>query len=152
MSLAPDIKTEGRGLSALPSRARNQAECDAIQAAARRNPDRPSILRAVPVTKLEPTQDLIEARLAEEIAYAQRMLESLGDQLSADPIVLQRHHAALQNFDILGQLLGHLGKVLGARDKADAISRIGMQDLQGRLTRPATPIEPLGTMESFHRS
>jgi hypothetical protein len=145
MAAAPNMQTEARGLAALPSRARTQAECDAIQAEARRNPERPSILRAVPVPRLEPTEDVIDARLAEELAYAQRMLESLGDRLSNDPVVLQRHHTTLQGFDILGQMLGHLTKVIGAKDKSAAISRIGMQDLQCRLARPTEHITALGT-------
>jgi hypothetical protein len=145
MSAAPNFTTQGRGLAALPSRARSQAECDAIQSEARRNPERPSILREVPIVPLEPTEDLLEARLAEELAYAQRMLEALGDTLTGDPLVLQRHHTALQTFDILGQMLGHLAKVIGTSEKAAAIDRIGMQDLRGRLTRPPGMITPLGT-------
>jgi hypothetical protein len=145
MAAVPNVTSQARGLAALPSRARNQAECDAIQADARRNPDRPSILREVPLNQLEPTTSLIDARLAEEIAYAQRMLEALGDRLGSDSLVLQRHHAALQTFDILGQMLGHLAKVIGAQDKSAAVERIGMQDLKARLARPPGQITPLGT-------
>jgi hypothetical protein len=144
MSAVPNAQIQGRGLAALPSRARNQADCDAIQAEARRNPDRPSILRAAPIPRLEPTDDLIDARLAEELAYAQRLLESLGDLLTNDPILLQRHQTTLQGVDFLGQMLGHLAKVVGSKDKGMAISRIGMQDLQARLARPTERMSALG--------
>jgi hypothetical protein len=42
----------------------------------------------------------------------------------------------MQSFDIIGQLLGHLAKVMGADDKLEAIDRIGMQELRSRLKRP----------------
>jgi hypothetical protein len=135
----------GRGPGAHRLRASTQADCDAIQAEARRVDGRPSILRAVPVPRLEPTTDLIETRLAEEIAFTRRMLEALSDQLSSDPLLLQRHPHSLQSFDIIGQTLSHLATVIGASDKAAAISRIGMQDLKARLARPSGPITPLGT-------
>src|SRR5205085_9773168 len=110
------------------------------QAAARldRNPE--AILRSQVQAKapLIPTRDLVDARLAEEIEYAQRLLEAVGDRFVSDPVILQRHQTTMQSFDIIGQLLGHLAKVLGSDDKVEAIDRIGMQELRARLKRPAT--------------
>jgi hypothetical protein len=136
------------------ARAGNQAECDAIAAAARADRARPSILRegAAPPPPLEPTQDLTEERLAEEIDYARRLLEAIGDRLIADPIILNRHQTTLQSFDILGQLLGHLAKVAGSADKQEAINRIGMHELRARMNRPTAPIAATGTLGSFQRS
>jgi hypothetical protein len=137
----------------LSSRATTQAECDAIAAEARKSATRPSILREVPIqAPLEPTEDLIECRLAEEIEYARRLLEAVGDRFIADPIILNRHQTTMQSFDILAQLLGHLAKVAGAKDKREAINRIGMQELRARLTRPTAPVMATGTMGSLQRS
>jgi hypothetical protein len=139
----------------VPERATTQAECDAILAEARRNRARPTILREVvpPAPKpLQPTEDLLESRLAEEIDYARRMLEVVGDRFVSDSIVLQRHQTTMQSFDIIGQLLGHLVKVIGSQDKDEAINRIGMQELRARLLRPIAPITSTGTMSCFQRS
>ena len=136
-----------------PARAANQADCDAIIAAARRDPERPNIFRDVaPPKPLEPSEDIVELRLAEEIDYARRLLDAVSDRLIADPIILARHQTTLQSFDIVGQLLGHLAKVTGSKDKHEAINRIGMQELKARLTRPTAPITSTGTMGCFQRS
>jgi len=122
-------------------------------AAARQGKARPNILRSVtPPAPLEPTDVLQDERLSEEIDYARRLLEAVGDRLIADPIILNRHQTTLQSFDIIGQLLGHLAKVAGSRDKAEAIDRIGMQELRARMQRPKTGILSTGTMGSLQRS
>lgn len=145
---------EGWEGSEIPERASTQAECDAIQAAARRDGERRSILRSdfTPPPPLEPTDNLIESRLAEEIHYAQRLLDLVGDRFICDPLILQRHETTMQSFDIIGQLLGHLAKVIGARDKMEAIDRIGMQELRARLKRPTAGIVTTGTLGSLQRS
>ena len=119
-------------------RAVTQADCDAIQAAARRDRSNhlPLLHRVACIEPLEPTGDVIELRLAEEIDYAQRLLEAVGDRLVSDPLILERHETTLQSFDIIAQLLGHLSKVVGSSDKLEAIDRIGMQELRARLKRP----------------
>jgi hypothetical protein len=135
------------------ARASSQAECDAIVAAAKGNAARPSILRDfTPPPPLQPTDDLIETRLAEEIEYARRLLDAVSDRLIADPMILARHETTLQSFDIVGQLLGHLAKVTGSKDKAEAIDRIGMQELRARLMRPTAPIAATGTMCGLQRT
>jgi hypothetical protein len=77
----------------------------------------------------------LEVRLGEEIAFVQRLVEALGDELVADPAILHRHAQALQNIDLSSQILGHLSRVLGAPDRAVAVRDIGMEDLRARLTR-----------------
>lgn len=152
MGMAATMATDSNGWQNV-TRASSQAECDAIIAAARSDTKRPSILRDVtPPPPLEPTDDLIEARLAEEIEYARRLLDAISDRLITDPIILNRHQCTLQSFDIVGQLLGHLAKVTGSRDKEEAINRIGMQELRARLLRPTAPLAATGTMGSIQRS
>lgn len=140
MGLARVFKSDAkRGEDAqLPQRAMTQAECDAIQAAARqdRSNHLPMLREVERVAPLEPTSDIIESRLAEEIDYAQRLLEAVGDCFVSDPLILERHETTMQSFDIIGQLLGHLSKVVGSKDKLEAIDRIGMQELRSRLKRP----------------
>lgn len=140
MGLAQAINSEVDGCEEvqLPQRAMSQAECDAIQAAARQARDNslPLLREIERVRPLEPTDDIIESRLSQEIEYAQRLLEAVGDCFVSDPDILERHETTMQSFDIIGQLLGHLAKVVGAKDKKEAINRIGMQELRSRLKRP----------------
>jgi hypothetical protein len=147
MAHAMDADSGGWHSFDVPDRASTQAECDAIQAAARLEATEAIVVHPVAADDLpEPTSDLIEARLAEEIEYAQRLLEAVGDRFIADPLILQRHQSTMQSFDIIGQLLGHLAKVVGSNDKPAAIDRIGMQELRARLKRPAPQPLKSGTL------
>jgi hypothetical protein len=114
-----------------------QARCDAIQADYRAAGQRRSIRReAPPLPRCAiPTDDLLSLRLAEELDYARRMLDLMGDALTADSMVLMRHGVALQSVDIVGQILGHIATVVRSSDPAGAVEQIGMADLKGRLTR-----------------
>ena len=128
--------------------AESQARCDSIQAEFRveqqarpsSRPDpkpRASIRRdPPPVPKAQvPTDDLLRLRLAEELEYARRMIENLGDTLSADPHLVMRHMVALQSVDVAAQILGHIAKVIRSSDPEGAVDLIGMTELQGRLKR-----------------
>jgi len=124
-----------------------QSRCDAIQAQFRaeaqersstaRAPERRSIRRDPPPRPpaLIPTDDPLQLRLAEELEYARRMLDQMGDTLSADPMVVGRHMTSLQTVDIVGQILGHVANVTRSSDPNGAVERIGMCELKARLTR-----------------
>jgi hypothetical protein len=114
-----------------------QARVDAIQAEHRGGEARRSIRRDPPPipAALIPTDDELKVRLAEELEYARRMLESMGDALSNDGAVVMRHSVALQTIDIIGQLLGHVAAVTRSSDPIGAVERIGMSELKARLTR-----------------
>ena len=116
-----------------------QQRCDAIQADYRADPgSRPSIRLANPPAidpALIPTEDQLRLRLAEELEYARRLLNAMGDDLSADVGVVMRHMVALQSIDIVGQLLGHIAAVTRSSVPERAVDRIGMGDLKARLTR-----------------
>ena len=103
------------------------------------DPQRRSIRRDPPPRPpaLTPTSDQLLLRVAEEIEYARRMLDLMGDALSNDPIVIARHGVQLQSVDIIGQMLGHLATVVQSSDPAGAVERIGMAELKGRLKRHA---------------
>ena len=77
----------------------------------------------------------MQLRLAEELEYARRMLDQMGDTLSADPMVVGRHMTSLQTVDIVGQILGHVANVTRSSDPNGAVERIGMCELKARLTR-----------------
>jgi hypothetical protein len=137
------VVTKGPDYFGAPPHLRNiasqaQARCDAIQAEFRADPTpRPSIRREAPPipAALKPTDDLLSLRLAEELEYARRMLDAMGDQLCADMGVVMRHGMALQSVDIVGQMLGHIANVVRSSDPPGAVDRIGMCDLKARLTR-----------------
>jgi hypothetical protein len=117
---------------------RDQRRVDAIQAQARADP---AAGRAEPSPPAAEAQALegFEARLAEELTYVHRLLESLGDELVSEPIVIQRHARALQSIDLAGQILGHVAAIIVAEDQGAVVERIGMEDLRARLKR-----KPLG--------
>jgi hypothetical protein len=77
----------------------------------------------------------LDARMGEELAFVQRLIEALGDELVADPAILHRHSQALQNIDLASQIIGHLSRVMSAPERAAAVREIGMEDLRARLTR-----------------
>jgi hypothetical protein len=125
-----------------------QARCDAVQAAFRAEQQKPSTIRREPGSRpsirrdppplaaaLVPTDDLLKLRLAEELEYARRLLDLMGDELSADSGVLMRHAVPLQSVDIVGQIMGHIANVIRSSDPEGAVDRIGMAELKSRLQR-----------------
>jgi hypothetical protein len=125
-----------------------QERCDAVQAAYRAEQPEPSpfspkpeprksIRRDAPPlpTALVSTEDALKLRLAEELDYARRMIEAMGNALSSDHLLVVRHMVSLQSVDIAGQILGHIASVIRSSDPAAAVDRIGMSELKGRLQR-----------------
>ena len=80
-------------------------------------------------------RDALPQRLAEELAYVSRLLESLGDDLCSEPLVVMRHAEKLQNLDISAQILGHVAALLVSKQPEQAIDAIGMGSLRKRLQR-----------------
>lgn len=123
-----------------------QARCDSIQAEFRAQQDNaPSPKRSIRRENVPPLDaalvqcdDQLRLRLAEELDYARRMLDAMGDDLSADMGVVMRHAVALQSIDIVGQMLGHIAAVTRSSAPERAVERIGMCELKARLTRKST--------------
>ena len=117
--------------------ARAQANSVGEAWAAEPQPVRRSIRRAPPPPPpaLVPTDDQLRLRLAEELEFARRMLTAMGDKLAGDPGVVVRHGTTLQSIDIVGQTLGHIADVVRCSTPEDAVDRIGMSELKGRLQR-----------------
>ena len=116
----------------------SQARCDIIQAEFRAEPKaRRSIRRDPPPLPqaLVATDDPLRLRLAEELQYARRMIEVMGDELSSDGLIVARHMTALQSVDIVGQILGHIAAVVRSSDPNAAVELIGTGELKARLTR-----------------
>jgi len=101
-----------------------------------RKPLRRDPLPASPADQpLPATDDQLRLRLAEELEYARRMLDAMGEELASDGAVVMRHTAALQSVDIVGQMLGHVANVVRCSAPEDAVERIGMAELKARLKR-----------------
>jgi hypothetical protein len=114
-----------------------QQRCDVIQAAFRSDDAPASIFGDPPPRPAEipATDDVLKLRLAEELDYARRMLDRMGDELAADMAVVMRHSVALQSVDIVGQMLGHIANIVRSSDPEASVERIGMCDLKARLIR-----------------
>lgn len=78
---------------------------------------------------------VLQIRLAEELEYVSRMLDSLGDDLAGEPVIVTRHLAKLQSLDISKQILGHIAAILSAECAEDVVRTIGMESLRRRLQR-----------------
>ncbi len=122
---------------ATPTALDAQARCDAIQAEFHAEPERRSIRRdPPPVAPAQiPTDDVLKLRLAEEVEFARRMIDQMGETLSGDPIVVGRHMVSLQSVDVAGQILGHIANILRSSDPDGAVELVGMCDLKARLKR-----------------
>jgi hypothetical protein len=132
--IAVDIWRAGKPATA-PA---GQGRVDRIQAAVRAGAPAASGASPPAPPAEERWADQLDGRLAEELGLVRRLVETLGDELVADPAILHRHAQALQNIDLASQMLGHLIRVIGASDRTDAVLAIGMDDLRARLTRQAT--------------
>ncbi len=89
----------------------------------------------LPLSPPKVFRDILPQRLAEELAYVGRLLESLGDDLSAETLIVMRHAEKLQNLDIASQILGHVAALLIADQPERAIESISMGSLRKRLQR-----------------
>ena len=118
----------------------HQRRVDEIQAQLRaaNEPVRPTIFKPAP-PRPDPSADPLDHRIAEELETIRRHLDLLGGTLVAEPILLHRHGVQLQAIDRINQLLGHLARVIAAKQKDMAVDQVTLEDLRGRLKR-----KPLG--------
>lgn len=96
----------------------------------------PSKVAATPASSLkqlieqgEDVSSLIDKRLSEEIAYAGRLLETVGDTFAKDAVLCHRYPTQLQNLSITIQMLAEFSDVLSASNKLSAV--------ENRVTGPA---------------
>jgi hypothetical protein len=116
----------------------HQQAVDAAQAAIRADLEtgRRSLFKPPPPSPGR-SDSVLDQRIGEELELVVRQLELLGDVLVSDPILLQRHAQQLQSVDLIQQVLGHLARVVAARDKTMAVDRITLVELKARLKRMA---------------
>lgn len=108
---------------------RSQAGVDARQAAIRAG-----IVSAPEEPK--PRAPLQDSRIAEELAEVRCALDMVGEALSDDVTILERHGGSLLRLDLACQVLAELSALLAAKDRAAALAAINMHDLRARLSRP----------------
>ena len=125
----------GKALPPESSSFRDQRRVDAFQAEARTAPIPPAPAPASDPALTEESRLNLRARLADELAYVRRLLDSMGDELVSEPVVVTHHSQALQNIDLASQILAHLSNVLIDTNPVAAVERIGMEDLRARLKR-----------------
>lgn len=113
---------------------RSQAGVDARQAAVRNGvlplAGEDNAVRAAPLAA-----DLLDRRIADELAELRCTLDTVGEALSDDDAVLRQHGGALQQLDVACQILAELGSILGSSDRSAALALVNMHDLRTRLSR-----------------
>jgi hypothetical protein len=110
-----------------------QTRVDSIQAAIRSGARLP--VEDGPTSNVPTDPERLERRIAEELGYVGRLLDAVGEELTNDPILLQRHDRALQNFDAACQILAHLRAIVASGDRAAAVDAVTLQALRARLLR-----------------
>lgn len=122
----------------------HQRQVDALLAQVRAEPPakRPRLFKPAP-PRPDPSTDPLDLRIAEELECIRRHLDLLGGALVTEPILLHRHASQLQSIDRINQLLGHLARVVGSKQKDMAVDQVTLQDLRGRLKRK--PLAPLSS-------
>jgi hypothetical protein len=110
-----------------------QARVDLIQAAIRSGASVP--LENRPASNVPINPENLERRIAEELSYVGRLLDAIGEEFTNDPIILQRHGRALQDFDAACQMLAQLGAIVASDDRAAAVDAVPLQELRARLLR-----------------
>jgi hypothetical protein len=74
---------------------------------AQRSPVAIEDLREMPIRGGNYVKDcVVHGSVANELAYVRRVLDTIGEELVRDPIMVQRHGQVLQSFDIACQLIG----------------------------------------------
>ena len=106
---------------------------------------RPNLFKPAP-PRPDPSSDPLDLRIAEELECIRRHLDLLGGALVGEPLLLHRYAGQLQSIDRINQLLGHLARVVGSKQKEMAVDQVTLQDLRGRLKR-----RPLATLKSPYR-
>ena len=129
--LPVEIWAGGKPKPAEPAGLKDQRQIDALQAAIRAGH---STTAFDTPPSASPEAGQLNARTADEIKYVVRLIESLGDQLAGDPVILHKHATSLQNIDLANQILSHLANLITAEDPAAKVAEIGMTDLRARLT------------------
>jgi hypothetical protein len=84
---------------------------------------------------LEPTDDVLLQRIADELEFAWRQIDNVRGNLSRDSVTAFRHGTSLKTIDTVGQALGQLAVVLRSSLPEVAVQRVLMPDLRGRLQR-----------------
>ena len=78
---------------------------------------------------------ILPRRVGEEIAYVQRLIETIVVDLNSSPAGAHRHAGSIQSCRQARQLLGDLANILLAEDPVGAAGRISTQALKNRLLR-----------------
>jgi len=121
----------------------HQKRVDEIHAALRGEASatpRVSLFR-VPPERSALSDEPLDHRLAEELDCIQRHLEQLGAVLAGNPLLVHRHATQLQSIDLVNQVLGHLSRIVSAKDKELAVEQVSLRELRCRLQRrPLTPL------------
>lgn len=84
---------------------------------------------------LQQTDNVLTRRIAEELDFAWRQLNSLANSIARDGIMAARHGSAVPTLDGVGQALGQLAVVLRSASPDLALERVPSPELRDRLQR-----------------
>jgi hypothetical protein len=86
---------------------------------------------------LLPSADILEQRIAEELALVERQLEYLMSVLLQEPAFRLRYSSFQSAIEAMRRNVGEIGRILGSEDKDAAVDRLAGPELKGRLRRTA---------------
>lgn len=96
-------------------------------------------LRRIELPLVDPalaqTDHVLSRRIAEELDFAWRQLNSLANSIARDGIMAARHGSAVAMLDGLGQALGQVAVVLRSATPELALDRVPDPELRQRLQR-----------------
>ena len=89
----------------------------------------------LPTQEEVPDHATLVNRLIEEIGFAERLFEAVGEALAEIPEVVAGSAMQLQSIEIGCKILRNAADLLKSEDKAAAVHRIGLHDMKARLLR-----------------
>ncbi len=100
----------------------------------------PCLPAARPISKLDKRKldlddTILLSRISDEISYLGRVMETISDVLSSDPLLRHRHARSIQDLVISEEMLDQIAAVLRTGDRLERIRHIVTGSMRGRLLR-----------------
>ena len=79
--------------------------------------------------------NVLRSRLGEEVGFAERLFEAIGETLADDPHVVAAFSNQLQSFELGCKILQNVAHLLSCERPEEAVEHIGLHEMKARLLR-----------------